>query len=150
MKNRKIKFIFIIILITIIIILSLFLKMKNETVETSSNIVSSKKIEWGIKRNENHEQPDVGKENRRILEENNGICLGKEDEKVLYLTFDEGYEAGYTSKILEVLKENDVKAAFFITAHYLNTQEDLVNQMIEEGHIVGNHTPISLMFGSIV
>ena len=150
MKNRKIKFIFIIILITIIIILSLFLKMKNETVETSSNIVSSKKIEWGIKRNENHEQPDVGKENRRILEENNGICLGKEDEKVLYLTFDEGYEAGYTSKILEVLKENDVKVAFFITAHYLNTQEDLVNQMIEEGHIVGNHTPISLMFGSIV
>ena len=140
MKNRKIKFIFIIILITIIIILSLFLKMKNETVETSSNIVSTKKIEWGIKRNENHEQPDVGKENRRILEENNGICLGKEDEKVLYLTFDEGYEAGYTSKILEVLKENDVKAAFFITAHYLNTQEDLVNQMIEEGHIVGNHT----------
>ena len=140
MKNRKIKFIFIIILITIIIILSLFLKMKNETVETSSNIVSTKKIEWGIKRNENHGQPDVGKENRRILEENNGICLGKEDEKVLYLTFDEGYEAGYTSKILEVLKENDVKAAFFITAHYLNTQEDLVNQMIEEGHIVGNHT----------
>ena len=148
MKNRKIKFIFIIILITIIIILSLFLKMKNETVETSSNIVSTKKIEWGIKRNENHEQPDVGKENRRILEENNGICLGKEDEKVLYLTFDEGYEAGYTSKILEVLKENDVKAAFFITAHYLNTQEDLVNQMIEEGHIVGNHTPKCLMSGN--
>ena len=140
MKNRKIKFIFIIVLITIIIILSLFLKMKNETVETGSNIVSTKKIEWGIKRNDNHEQPDVGKENRRVLEENNGICLGKEDEKVLYLTFDEGYEAGYTSKILEVLKENDVKAAFFITAHYLNTQEDLVNQMIEEGHIVGNHT----------
>ena len=140
MKNRKIKFIFIIVLITIIIILSLFLKMKNETVETGSNIVSTKKIEWGIKRNDNHEQPDVGKENRRVLEENNGICLGKEDEKVLYLTFDEGYEAGYTSRILEVLKENDVKAAFFITAHYLNTQEDLVKQMIEEGYIVGNHT----------
>ena len=140
MKTRKIKFIFIIVLITIIIILSLFLKEKNETVETSSNFVSIKKIEWGIKRNNDHEQPDVEKENRKILEENNGICLGNKEKKILYLTFDEGYEAGYTSKILEILKENDVKAAFFITAHYLNTQEELVKQMIEEGHIIGNHT----------
>lgn len=140
MKTRNIKFMFIIVLIIIIIILSFFLKEKNETVETSSDVVSTKKIEWGIKRNDNHEQPDVGKENRKILEENNGICLGNKDKKVLYLTFDEGYEAGYTSKILEVLKENDVKAAFFITAHYLNTQEELVKQMIDEGHIVGNHT----------
>ena len=140
MKTRKIKFIFIIVLTTIIIILSLFLKEKNETVETSSNVVSMNKIEWGIKRNNDHEQPDVEKENRKILEENNGICLGNKEKKILYLTFDEGYEAGYTSKILEILKENDVKAAFFITAHYLNTQEELVKQMIEEGHIVGNHT----------
>ena len=140
MKTRNIKFMFIIVLIIIIIILSFFLKEKNETVETSSDVVSTRKIEWGIKRNDNHEQPDVGKENRKILEENNGICLGNKDKKVLYLTFDEGYEAGYTSKILEVLKENDVKAAFFITAHYLNTQEELVKQMIDEGHIVGNHT----------
>ena len=140
MKTRNIKFMFIIVLIIIIIILSFFLKEKNETVETSSDVVSTRKIEWGIKRNDNHEQPDVGKENRKILEENNGICLGNKDKKVLYLTFDEGYEAGYTSKILEVLKESDVKAAFFITAHYLNTQEELVKQMIDEGHIVGNHT----------
>lgn len=47
---------------------------------------------------------------------------------------------GYTKQILEVLKENQVKATFFITAHYVNTQPDLVKQMIEEGHIVGNHT----------
>ena len=148
MKTRKIKFIFIIFLITIIVILSFFLKEKNETVETSSNVVSTKKISWGIKRNSNHEQPDIGKENRKILEENNGICLGNKEKKILYLTFDEGYEAGYTSKILEILKENDVKAAFFITAHYLNTQEELVKQMIEEGHIVGNHTPKFLMSGN--
>ena len=140
MKTRKIKFIFIIFLITIIVILSLFSKEKSETVETSSNVVSTKKISWGIKRNNDHEQPDVEKENRKILEENNGICLGNKEKKILYLTFDEGYEAGYTSKILEILKENDVKAAFFITAHYLNTQEELVKQMIEEGHIIGNHT----------
>ncbi len=140
MKSRKFKIIFIIVLIIIIILLSEVLIKQYETVETSGEVVSTKKIEWGIKRNENHEQPDVGSENRKLLEENNGICLGNTDKKVLYLTFDEGYEAGYTSEILEILKENNVKATFFITAHYLNTQESLVKQMIDEGHIVGNHT----------
>ena len=140
MEKKNIKFIFIIILIILICVLSSILIDKSDTIETSNEVVSTKKIEWGIKRNDNHEQPDVGKENKKILEENNGICLGNKEEKILYLTFDEGYEAEYTSKILEVLKENDVKATFFITAHYLNTQEELVKQMIEEGHIVGNHT----------
>ena len=69
-----------------------------------------------------------------------GICIGNENSKYVYLTFDEGYEAGYTSKILAVLKQNKVPAAFFITAHYLNTQPDLVKQMIHEGHTIGNHT----------
>ncbi len=68
------------------------------------------------------------------------MCIGNPNEKNIYLTFDNGYEAGYTSQILDVLKENDVKATFFITAHYLNTANDLVKRMIEEGHIVGNHT----------
>ncbi len=140
MKKKYIKLIFIIFLIIIIFILSFILDKGKKTIETNGELISNKKIEWGIKRNKNHEQPDVGKENRKILEENGGICLGDENEKTIYLTFDEGYEAGYTSKILEILKENDVKAAFFITAHYLNTQEELVKQMIDEGHIVGNHT----------
>ena len=82
----------------------------------------------------------VGIKNKKILEENEGLCLGNSEKKYIYLTFDEGYEAGYTSKILEILKDNEVKATFFLTAHYINTQEDLVNQMIKEGHIIGNHT----------
>ena len=102
--------------------------------------LSNKKIEWGIKRADNHEQPDVGSTNKKIMDEYQGLYLGNKDQKYIYLTFDLGYEAGYTSKILEVLKNNDVKATFFITAHYLNTQEELVKQMIEEGHIIGNHT----------
>ena len=111
-----------------------------QVLEVNSTALSTKKIEWGIKRNDNHEQPDLGSENRKILEENNGIALGNSESKEIYLTFDEGYEAGYTGKILEILKENDVKATFFLTAHYINTQEELVKQMIEEGHIIGNHT----------
>lgn len=66
--------------------------------------------------------------------------MGNKYSKYVYLTFDNGYEAGYTPKILAVLKENQVPATFFITAHYLNTASDLVKQMIDEGHTIGNHT----------
>ena len=110
------------------------------TKEVSATTLSNKKIGWGIKRNEDHKQPDLGSSNLKLLNSYNGISMGNENDKFVYLTFDEGYEAGYTSKLLDVLKENDVKAAFFITGHYLNSQSDLVERMINEGHIVGNHT----------
>lgn len=119
----------------------------NKNVLTSTTIngieiesLDNKKIGWGIKRNDNHEQPDVGNVNRKILDKYQGLYMGNKEQKLVYLTFDLGYEAGYTPKILEVLKQNEVKATFFITAHYVNTQPDLVKQMIDEGHIVGNHT----------
>ena len=144
-KKHLVRNITIMVLLTVVISLSVITSQKEKTINTNTEVVSTKKIEWGIKRNDNHEQPDVGSENRKILEENNGICLGNKENKTIYLTFDEGYEAGYTSEILKILKENDVKATFFLTAHYVNTQEDLVKQMIDEGHIIGNHTPISLM-----
>lgn len=117
----------------------------SKVVQTSSTIqsiegLSNKKIGWGIKRNDNHEQPDVGTTNKQILDKYEGYSIGNKDSKKVYLTFDEGYEAGYTEKILEVLKQNDVKATFFITAHYVNTQPELVQKMIDDGHIIGNHT----------
>lgn len=127
---------------TLVIIFTVsVINVNNETVQTSSNgVISSKKIEWGIKRSDNHEQPELGSENKRIIDEYNGISMGNNEKKYIYLTFDCGYEAGYTEKILEVLKQNDVKATFFITGHYLNSSPDLVKRMIDEGHIIGNHT----------
>ena len=117
----------------------------NDSIQTSSSAISNQKIGWGIKRNKNHEQPDVGSNNKKVLEEYEGIYLGNKEKKYIYLTFDEGYEAGYTPKILDTLKDNNVKATFFITAHYVNTKPELVQRMIEEGHIIGNHTPKCLM-----
>ena len=149
-KKQSVRNIVMMILLITIITLTIVQNQKEKLINTNAESVSTKKIEWGIKRNDNHEQPDLGSENRKVLEENNGIALGNSESKAIYLTFDEGYEAGYTSKILEILKENDVKATFFLTAHYINTQEELVKQMIEEGHIIGNHTPIFLMSGNIV
>ncbi|MBO5711772.1 MAG: polysaccharide deacetylase family protein [Acholeplasmatales bacterium] len=74
-----------------------------------------------------------------IIEDNNGKWIGNDDKKI-YLTFDCGYENGYTLDILNTLKENDVKAIFFITGHYLDSSSDIVKKMIDEGHIIGNHT----------
>jgi len=114
---------------------------KGVTIKTNSNIaLSNTKIEWGIKRGVNGEQPDLGSKNRQLIEKYNGMAMGNKESKNIYVTFDLGYEAGYTAKILDVLKENNVPAAFFITAHYVNTASDLVQRMIDEGHIIGNHT----------
>ena len=90
--------------------------------------------------------PYLGSSNLKLLQEYEGIAIGNSEEKFVYLTFDNGYEAGYTSKILDVLKESNVKAAFFITAHYLNTAPELVERMINEGHIVGNQFPTTVMY----
>ena len=71
---------------------------------------------------------------------NYAVDFIKENEKVIYLTFDEGYENGYTAQILDVLKEKKVSAVFFITMDYAKTSGDLVKRMIEEGHVVGAHS----------
>ena len=116
-----------------------------KVVPTGTIALSNKCIGWGIKRNDNHKQPDIGSTNKALIEKYDGIAMGNKDSKNVYLTFDLGYEAGYTANILDVLKANKVPACFFITAYYLNTQPDLVKRMIDEGHIVGNHSPYLLM-----
>lgn len=109
---------------------------QSEIYTNSKTGLSNKKIEWGIQRKNNHEQPDLGARNIELLKKYNGIALGNNEKKYIYLTFDLGYEAGYTSKILDALKENNVQGTFFITAHYVNTVSDLVQRMIDENHIV--------------
>ena len=134
-----------IILAIILIFFSVSLALLNratskETLQVNASTLSNKKIGWGIKKNDNHEQPDVGAQNKQLLDQYSGLCLGNKEEKVVYLTFDQGYEAGYTNQILDALKEKQVPATFFITGHYINTASDIVQRMIDEGHIVGNHT----------
>lgn len=80
----------------------------------------------------------------------NAFCLDtKSKEKVLYLTFDCGYENGYTSKILDTLKEKNVNAAFFCTLPQVKENPDLIKRMINEGHIVGNHSVTHPSFAEI-
>lgn len=147
-KYHKTITIFLILIAILFLALIIYSQANPQTATASASTISNKKVGWGIKREDNHQQPDLGTYNKKIMDQYDGICMGNAEDKYVYLTFDEGYEAGYTEKILAVLKENEVPAAFFITAHYLNTQPDLVKQMIDDGHIVGNHTPNYLMSGN--
>ena len=84
--------------------------------------------------------PPVGNADRQQLRQYDAAYLGDPSKKVLYLTFDAGYENGSTEKILDILKEQQVSAAFFLVGNYIEKNADLVRRMEAEGHIVGNHT----------
>lgn len=84
--------------------------------------------------------PPIGNAGRDQLARYNAAYIGNTEEKVLYLTFDAGYENGCTAQILDALKANDVPAAFFLVGNYIEKNPDLVRRMVGEGHIVGNHT----------
>jgi len=98
------------------------------------------KYGWGMRILPNHQTPDIGVKAKELVDKYHAIFTGNTTEKVVYLTFDEGYETGNTAKILDILKDNDVKAAFFITGAFIKSDPDLVQRMVDEGHIVGNHT----------
>ena len=141
MKQRVKIFIYV-ILVLIIMLGSIIISNNNsKSIQTNSEIsLPNTKIEWGIRRGDNHEQPDLGSKNKNLIEKYDGMAIGNKESKKVYITFDLGYEAGYTESILNTLKDNNVPAAFFITAHYVNTASDLVQRMVDEGHIIGNHT----------
>lgn len=108
----------------------------NNSIETEGNTI----YRWGLKRNKDGKLPEVGVRESAALLKYGGKYIGNTSEKKIYLTFDEGYEQGYTEQILDVLRENNVKAIFFITGPYLDKNPELVRRMVEEGHEVGNHT----------
>ena len=85
-------------------------------------------------------QPPSGPAGTRQLQQYDATYLGDTSEKTIYLTFDSGYENGSTAKILDVLKKHNAPAAFFLVGNYIEKNADLVRRMVEDGHIVGNHT----------
>lgn len=94
---------------------------------------------WGLSFQQEGQAPN-GPASAQILEKYDAAYLGDTGRKVLYLTFDSGYENGCTGKILDTLKAHNAPAAFFLVGHYMEQNADLVCRMVEEGHIVGNHT----------
>ncbi len=101
--------------------------------------VSNESYGYGFKKSGGESPPDVGFYGP-LIEENGGYYMGDPNEKKIYLTFDNGYEEGYTEMILDVLKEKQVPATFFLTGHYVDSEPDLTKRMVEDGHIIGNHS----------
>lgn len=95
--------------------------------------------DWGLGFGEPGTQP-VGNASTEDLAWYHAYYMGDGSEKVLYLTFDCGYENGNTEPILDALKKHNAPATFFVVGHFLETEPELVKRMVEEGHAVGNHT----------
>jgi len=110
-----------------------------ECVQNEDNVLSNNTFNWYFLRNKEHKTPEINNELNFTLSDYDAYYVGSK-EKVIFLTFDEGYENGYTSQILDILKANQVTAAFFATAPYVKGNPDLVKRMVAEGHMVGNHS----------
>ena len=105
---------------------------------------STQAINWYCIRNKNHKQP-VLDQNLCVVEKYDGFGVDKSHgddnkDKVVYLTFDAGYENGNVEKILDIMKEQDVTGAFFVLGNLIVRNTDLVERMFDEGHLVCNHT----------
>lgn len=107
--------------------------------ETGASASDSAVTNWGLSFQQEGQRP-VGNASPEELAKYDGYYCGDEKEKVLYLTFDAGYENGYTPEILDVLKKEKVPAAFFVVGTYIQQNPELIKRMEKEGHIVGNHT----------
>ena len=103
---------------------------------------STTSYDWGLHLNKQHKKPGGSGPYGWKLKKDAAYYIGKHSRKdqVVYLTFDCGYEAGFTKKILDTLKKNDVKALFFVTKPYITQNPGIVKRMKKEGHLVGNHT----------
>lgn len=103
--------------------------------------LSNQPHHFGFKKSRNGEPASIDQEPfRPLIEKHNALFLGDTKAKALYLTFDNGYENGFTPAILDVLREKNVPAVFFVTGQYVTEQTELLRRMVNEGHIIGNHS----------
>lgn len=102
--------------------------------------INTKPINHSFGVSKNGEPHEISVNNQKLYEKYGALCLDTTGEKVIYLTFDCGYENGCTEKILDTLKEKKVPAAFFVTLPHVQSCPELIARMVNEGHIVGNHS----------
>lgn len=120
-------------------------KIDNRAIPASGSVSSEN---WGLGFGQEGTQP-TGNASVDELKKYDAHYVGNNTEKVIYLTFDAGYENGNTQPILDALKKHNVPATFFVVGHYLESAPELVKQMVADGHFVGNHTYHHLDMSSI-
>ena len=97
-------------------------------------------MHWGFKKTTDGKSIEMDTKTKELLEKYDAIYEGDTSKKIIYFTFDNGYENGYTESILDTLKKHDIQATFFLTGHYVDSASDLVKRMVKDGHIIGNHS----------
>ena len=127
MRKRDLMILILAVAVAVTVAVSIF---RGSALETGS---------WGLSFREEG-APPIGNAGKDQLAQYDAVYMGDPEEKVLYLTFDAGYENGCTEKILDILKAQEVPAAFFLVGNYIEKNADLVRRMAQEGHIVANHT----------
>ena len=105
----------------------------------SRHVQTSADGNWGLSFQQEG-RPPVANATADYLKQFNAYYAAQTEDKVLYLTFDAGYENGNTAPILDALKKHNAPATFFLVGNYLETSPDLVKRMVSEGHTIGNHT----------
>lgn len=113
---------------------------EQEVQDVSLQGLSTEKLGWGPGLQTDENNRPVGATSYQEKYGQYDADFIRENEMNIYLTFDEGYENGYTEKILDVLKEKQVPAVFFVTQPYVESEPELIQRMIDEGHVVGNHS----------
>ena len=129
LQRKTIRWIAVAIILSVILIAAMLLQRK-PALEAGS---------WGLSFQTEGQTP-IANTSQEVLSQYDAAFVGDTTKKVIYLTFDAGYENGCTAQILDTLKTHEVPAAFFLVGNYLEQNGDLVRRMVEEGHIVGNHT----------
>lgn len=96
---------------------------------------------FGFKPSRQGQLPSINEEGfKEMLHKHHAVFLGDTKQQELFLTFDNGYENGYTAQVLDVLRDKRVPAAFFVTGQYIKDQPELLQRMAAEGHLIGNHS----------
>ncbi|MGN0349200.1 MAG: polysaccharide deacetylase family protein [Roseburia sp.] len=113
-------------------------KLKSEGISDVFSVAGQAE-NWGLGFGADGTRP-TGNATAEELKKEDAYYVGKEDEKVLYLTFDCGFENGNTAPILDALKKHNVPATFFVVGHFLESAPEIAKRMVAEGHTVGNHT----------
>lgn len=115
------------------------LREDSATKPVTNNSIAAQTDNWGLGFGANGTKP-TGNVTPDELKTYDAYYVGSGDDKVIYLTFDCGFENGNTAPILDALKKHNAPATFFVVGHFLETAPDLVKRMVKEGHTVGNHT----------
>lgn len=113
---------------------------KENNISNNMDSFDNTERQWFFMPNKEGLTPDEPEEVLNLIKNRDAYYVGDTDSKCIYLTFDEGYENGFTPKILDTLKENNIKAAFFVTKPYVENNKELVKRMVKEGHLVCNHS----------